>query len=130
MISLTFSSADGNQRTADSNRQTAGTDSSIEQFIVLYNSSTVHQSNAQNVNTLADLYAEVLGVLSKSRFSVVKRRFLLEMRDLRPKESSPAVANQIICLIMGLKFFRVKVGYRRAACVSYLYCYYRFIAWS
>lgn len=66
--------------------------------------------NIQNVNTLADLYAEVLGVLAKSRFSMVKRRFLQEMKELRPREAYPQVANQIISLIMGLKFFRVKVN--------------------
>lgn len=65
--------------------------------------------NSQNMNTLADLYAEVIGVLAKSRFMAVKRRFLVEMKELRVKEQNPAVANQIISLIMGLKFFRVKV---------------------
>ena len=72
--------------------------------------SVASSPNAQNVNTLADLYAEVLGVLAKSRFMAVKKKFLLEMKELRGKEQSPVVANQIISLIMGLKFFRVKVG--------------------
>ena len=66
--------------------------------------------NAHNLNTLADLSAEVLGVLAKSRFIAVKRKFLLEMRELRGREQNQGVTNQIISLIMGLKFFRVKVG--------------------
>jgi len=71
--------------------------------------SMASSQNSQNMNTLADLYAEVIGVLAKSRFMAVKRRFLVEMKELRVKEQNPAVANQIISLIMGLKFFRVKV---------------------
>lgn len=62
------------------------------------------------MNTLADLYAEVLGVLAKSRFMAVKKKFLQEIKELRVKEQNPLVANQIISLIMGLKFFRVKVS--------------------
>ncbi|XP_067945247.1 protein furry homolog-like [Watersipora subatra] len=79
--------------------------------------------NTQNVNTLSDLYAEVLGVLAKSRFLSVKKRFLLEIKELRGKEQNPVVANQIISLIMGLKFFRVKMHpiEEFEACVQFLH---------
>ncbi len=39
--------------------------------------------NAANIHMIADLYAEVLGILAMSRFLSIKRRFFAELRDLR-----------------------------------------------
>lgn len=45
------------------------------------------------------------------RFQSVRRRFMGELKELRFKEVTPAVAHNIIALLMGMKFFRVKVQY-------------------
>lgn len=58
---------------------------------------------------VADLYAEVLGVLAQSRFLSVRKRFMAELKELRVKEPSPLVIQAIISLLMGMKFFRIKV---------------------
>lgn len=65
--------------------------------------------NAQNVNIIADLYAEVMGVLAQSRFQSVRKRFVAELKELRCKEPSPITTHSIISLLMGMKFFRVKM---------------------
>ena len=65
--------------------------------------------NAASIHTIADLYAEVLGVLASSRFQSVRKRFTLELRELRSKESTPQTIQSIISLLMGMKFFRVKM---------------------
>ncbi len=44
-------------------------------------------------------------------FQHVKKRFTLELKELRGKETQPTVSQNVISLIMGLKFFRVKVGH-------------------
>lgn len=36
--------------------------------------------NAANVHIIADLYAEVIGVLAQSRFASVKKRFTAELK--------------------------------------------------
>lgn len=43
------------------------------------------------------------------RFPAVKKKFLTELKELRQKEQSPAVVQSTISLIMGLKFFRIKM---------------------
>jgi hypothetical protein len=58
---------------------------------------------------IADLYAEVIGVLAQSRFHSVRKRFVSELKELRSREPSPATTQAIISLLMGMKFFRVKV---------------------
>ena len=63
--------------------------------------------NASSIQTIADLYAEVLGVLASSRFHSVKKRFQAELRELRSKDPTPF--QSIISLLMGMKFFRVKM---------------------
>ena len=63
--------------------------------------------NASSIHTIADLYAEVLGVLASSRFHSVKKRFQIELRELRSKVPLPI--QSIISLLMGMKFFRVKM---------------------
>ena len=65
--------------------------------------------NAASVHTIADLHAEVLGVLASSRFHSVKKKFTGELRELRSKEVSTATTQSIISLLMGMKFFRVKM---------------------
>ncbi|XP_053400043.1 protein furry-like isoform X2 [Mercenaria mercenaria] len=65
--------------------------------------------NAANINIIADLYAEVIGVLALSRFAPVRKTFLLELRELKLRDQTPYTAQSIISLLMGLKFFRVKM---------------------
>ncbi|RWS23768.1 protein furry-like protein, partial [Leptotrombidium deliense] len=65
--------------------------------------------NIQNINIIADLYAEVIGVLVQSRFQSVKKRFLAELKELRSKEPSPLTTHSIISLLLGMKFFRIKM---------------------
>lgn len=59
---------------------------------------------------IADLYAEVLGVLAQSRFLSIKRKFFSELRELRSREPSTHTTQSIISLLMGMKFFRVKMA--------------------
>ena len=66
--------------------------------------------NAHNIHMIADLYAEVVGVLAQSRFASVRKRFMTELKELRVKEPSPHTTHSIISLLMGMKFFRVKMA--------------------
>ncbi|XP_065087337.1 protein furry isoform X3 [Ochlerotatus camptorhynchus] len=66
--------------------------------------------NALYNHIIADLYAEVIGVLAQSRFASVKKRFMTELKELRSKEPSPHTTHSIISLLMGMKFFRVKMA--------------------
>lgn len=66
--------------------------------------------NAANGLIIADLYAEVLGVLAQARFPSVRVRFLSELADLRSKDATASVTQSIVSLLMGLKFFRVKMA--------------------
>ncbi|XP_047199134.1 protein furry homolog-like isoform X4 [Hippoglossus stenolepis] len=65
--------------------------------------------NTGNVHIIADLYAEVIGILTQSKFQAVRKKFITELKELRQKEQSPYVVQSIITLIMGMKFFRVKM---------------------
>ncbi|XP_034255121.1 protein furry-like isoform X2 [Thrips palmi] len=71
--------------------------------------------NAANIHIVADLYAEVIGALAQSRFSSVRKRFMAELKELRSKEPNPnpqhsmTTTHSIIALLMGMKFFRVKM---------------------
>ncbi|XP_038216903.1 protein furry isoform X4 [Zerene cesonia] len=65
--------------------------------------------NAANVHIIADLYAEVIGVLAQSRFASVRKRFTAELKELKSREPSPHATQSIISLLMGMKFFRVKM---------------------
>ncbi|XP_024114738.1 protein furry homolog-like isoform X7 [Oryzias melastigma] len=65
--------------------------------------------NTGNVHIIADLYAEVIGVLTQSKFQAVRKKFITELKELRQKEQSPHVVQSVISLIMGMKFFRVKM---------------------
>src|SRR5699024_2886615 len=46
----------------------------------------VSNPNLSNINMIADLYAEVIGVLAQSRFQSVRKRFMNEFNELRAKE--------------------------------------------
>ncbi|XP_059820095.1 protein furry homolog isoform X1 [Hypanus sabinus] len=65
--------------------------------------------NTGNMHIIADLYAEVIGVLAQSKFPAVKKKFMSELKELRQKEQSPHVVQSSISLIMGMKFFRIKM---------------------
>ncbi|XP_034386416.1 protein furry homolog-like isoform X6 [Cyclopterus lumpus] len=65
--------------------------------------------NTGNVHIIADLYAEVIGILTQSKFQAVRKKFITELKELRLKEQSPYVVQSVISLIMGMKFFRVKM---------------------
>jgi hypothetical protein len=39
----------------------------------------------------------------------VRKKFVTELKELRQKEQSPHVVQSVISLIMGMKFFRVKM---------------------
>uniref|UniRef100_A0A8C8VNV6 FRY microtubule binding protein n=1 Tax=Pelusios castaneus TaxID=367368 RepID=A0A8C8VNV6_9SAUR len=65
--------------------------------------------NTGNMHIVADLYAEVIGVLAQAKFPAVKKKFMAELKELRHKEQSPYVVQSVISLIMGMKFFRIKM---------------------
>ena len=44
------------------------------------------------------------------RFGAVKKRFLSELKELRAKDLNPFTSHCIVGLLMGMKFFRVKVS--------------------
>ena len=76
----------------------------------LYFFSQVMGPNDNNIHVISDLYAEVIGELSKSRFMSVKKKFFTELRELRSREASTHTTQSIVALLMGLKFFRVKMA--------------------
>lgn len=43
------------------------------------------------------------------RFPAMKKKFMTELKELRQKEQSPYVVQSTISLIMGVKFFRIKM---------------------
>lgn len=55
------------------------------------------------------LYLYVLYLYPLFRFQAVRKKFVTELKELRQKEQSPHVVQSIISLIMGMKFFRVKM---------------------
>ncbi len=74
-----------------------------------YREGIQNNPNSYNVHIIADLYGEVIGTLAQSRFASVRKRFMLELKELRAKEPSPYTTQSIISLLMGMKFFRVKM---------------------
>lgn len=74
-----------------------------------YRDGIQNSPNSYNVHIISDLYGEVVGTLAQSRFSSVRKRFMLELKELRAKEPSPHTTQSIISLLMGMKFFRVKM---------------------
>ena len=71
-------------------------------YIYIHSRST-NNPNVANAKRVADLYAEVIGVLSQVRFLSVRMRFFAELRN--PQNS----LSVIISVIEGLSFVRVKM---------------------
>ncbi|XP_014783664.1 protein furry, partial [Octopus bimaculoides] len=65
--------------------------------------------NAGNIKLISSLYAEVIGVLAQSRFPPIHKTFLNELKELKLRDQTPFTAQSVISLLMGLKFFRVKM---------------------
>jgi hypothetical protein len=63
-----------------------------------------------DADIVADLYAEVVGIVAQSRFLAVKNKFLTELKELRSRDQNSVTSRNIVNLLMGMKFFRVKVG--------------------
>lgn len=74
-----------------------------------YRDGVQNSPNSHNIHMIADLYAEVIGVLAQSRFASVRKRFMTELKELRTKELNPHTTQSIISLLMGMKFFRIKM---------------------
>lgn len=74
-----------------------------------YREGVQNSPNSYNIHIIADLYGEVVGTLAQSRFASIKKRFMSELKELRSKEPSPHTSQSIISLLMGMKFFRVKM---------------------
>ena len=47
--------------------------------------------------------------ICRNRFLAVRKKFISELRELKLRDQTPYTAQSIISLLMGLKFFRVKV---------------------
>lgn len=66
--------------------------------------------NYNNSLVVSEIFAEVIGVLSQSHFKLVQKTFFNILNELR--KETPLTSNnlrQIISLLMGMKFFRIKV---------------------
>lgn len=74
-----------------------------------YRDGIQNSPNSYNIHIIADLYGEVVGTLAQSRFASIRKRFMSELKELRAKEPSPHTTQSIISLLMGMKFFRVKM---------------------
>jgi hypothetical protein len=74
-----------------------------------YREGIQNNPNGSNIHMISDLYAEVIGALAQSRFMSVRTRFMNELKELRAREASPHTTQSIISLLMGMKFFRVKM---------------------
>lgn len=57
----------------------------------------------------ARLYIEPHLAIFILRFPAVKKKFMTELKELRQKEQNPYVVQSTISLIMGVKFFRIKM---------------------
>lgn len=74
-----------------------------------YRDGIQNSPNSYNIHIIADLYGEVVGTLAQSRFASIRKRFMSELKELRAKEPSPHTTQSVISLLMGMKFFRVKM---------------------
>lgn len=74
-----------------------------------YREGIQNSPNSYNIHIIADLYGEVVGTLAQCRFASIRKRFMSELKELRAKEPSPHTTQSIISLLMGMKFFRVKM---------------------
>lgn len=60
---------------------------------------------------MADLFAELVGIVAQSRFDAVISRFLTEWKELNKEPKPASFIKSAISLLRGLKFFRVKVNH-------------------
>lgn len=60
---------------------------------------------------MADLFAELVGIIAQSRFDAVISRFLAEWKELNKEPKPASFIKLAISLLRGLKFFRVKVSF-------------------
>ncbi|CAH0386341.1 unnamed protein product [Bemisia tabaci] len=74
-----------------------------------YREGSQNSPNADNIHMVADLYAEVTGALAQSRFPSVRKKFTAQLKELRSKEPSTHTSQSIVSLLMGMKFFRIKM---------------------
>lgn len=65
--------------------------------------------NHPNINRLDKLDTTPPTCTSSRRFAAVRKKFISELKELRQKEQSPYIIQSTISLIMGLKFFRIKM---------------------
>lgn len=66
--------------------------------------------NPPNINRLDKLLTmPPLTCEFPRRFPAVRKKFISELKELRQKEQSPYIIQSTISLIMGLKFFRIKM---------------------
>ena len=63
------------------------------------------------LGTLVSLFCNLGNLFC--RFSAVRKKFNGELRELKLRDQTPYTAQSIISLLMGLKFFRVKVTWFR-----------------
>lgn len=64
---------------------------------------------SQRNTALGNLFECRVYITCVLRFQAVRKKFFTELKELRQKEQSPFVVQSIISLIMGMKFFRVKM---------------------
>ncbi|XP_077984034.1 protein furry homolog-like [Glandiceps talaboti] len=63
--------------------------------------------NAGNIHIIADLYAEVIGVLAQTRYQSIEKKFIHQLKEIRSEPQNVNTTQSIISLIMGMKFYRV-----------------------
>lgn len=85
-------------------------DLAFEHFRYVDVSNELCTSDIANINQLVDIYAQVIGVLVRTRFKEVKKRFMTELNKLRTKEQNQYNIQCIVTLIAGMKYFRVKMA--------------------
>ncbi|XP_078495055.1 protein furry homolog-like [Ciona intestinalis] len=79
----------------------------ILHLIFAYFKQAIGPKEATKARIIADLYSEVLGVIAKTKFQTIHHKFLHELEDA--KRSSEHGNEKVLGLIMGMKFFRVKM---------------------
>uniref|UniRef100_A0A914W2H8 Protein furry n=1 Tax=Plectus sambesii TaxID=2011161 RepID=A0A914W2H8_9BILA len=76
-----------------------------------YRDPVIMGPNYNNCLIVAETYAEVIGVLSQSHFVEVQRHFTRELTEMRRENPpTPLTTHNIIGLLMGMKFFRIKTN--------------------
>ncbi|CAJ0578683.1 unnamed protein product, partial [Mesorhabditis spiculigera] len=65
--------------------------------------------NHTNSLIVAEMYAEVIGALSNTHFQTIHKTFFAMLNEYK-KETSPANAQNIIALLMAMKFVKIKTN--------------------